>query len=148
MMKKEFLKPLVLLTGIAIFSAGIKASPATTPNLATLSSSLPSNNGLIADNHSRNFSNSKGTLKEGSGLSIDPEEVTGGSKAEAQSRFILNKIYRVQEGTAPDDLFIVDEKATKWEVQEVSEATMGATTHSVALLVSGSMKVWAVIQKF
>jgi hypothetical protein len=74
--------------------------------------------------------------------------VVGIPKAEARRRFILNKIYRVQEGTTPDDLFIVDEKANKWAVEDVSEATMGATTNSVAQIVSGNGRVWAPIQKF
>ncbi|MDP8932814.1 MAG: hypothetical protein M3N42_01345, partial [Cyanobacteriota bacterium] len=56
---------------------------------------------------------------------IDPDEVTGIPKTEARRRFILNKIYRVQEGTTADDLFIVDEKANKWAVENVSEATEG-----------------------
>ena len=102
----------------------------------------------VAQRDDRNLSNSKGTLKEGSALSIDPDEVTGIPKAEARQRFILNKIYRVQEGTTSDDLFIVDEKATKWAVEDVSEATMGATTNSVAQIVSGNGRVWASIQKF
>ncbi|WP_370589568.1 hypothetical protein [Tychonema sp. LEGE 07203] len=102
----------------------------------------------IAEKSDRNLSNSKGTLKEGSALSLDPDEVTGIPKAEARQRFILNKIYRVQEGTTADDLFIVDEKANKWAVEDVSDATMGPTTHSVALMVSGNGKVWALIQMF
>ncbi|MEG4067336.1 hypothetical protein QUA42_08265 [Microcoleus sp. Pol11C2] len=102
----------------------------------------------VGQRDDRNLSNSKGTLKEGSAISIDPDEVTGLPKAEARTRFILNKIYRVQEGTAADDLFIVDEKATKWAVEDVSEATRGATTHSVAQIVSGNGRVRALIQKF
>ncbi|MEG4394163.1 hypothetical protein [Microcoleus sp. BROC3] len=102
----------------------------------------------VAQRDDRNLSNSKGTLKEGSAISIDPDEVTGIPKAEARQRFILNKIYRVQEGTTSDDLFIVDEKATKWAVEDVSEATRGATTNSVAQIVSGNGRVWASIQKF
>ncbi|MBD0307984.1 MAG: hypothetical protein ICV80_07545 [Microcoleus sp. T1-bin1] len=58
------------------------------------------------------------------------------------------KIYRVEEGTTADDLFIVDEKANKWAVEDVSEATMGATTNSVAQIVSGNGRVGAPIQKF
>jgi len=45
-------------------------------------------------------------------------------------------------------LFIVDEKANKWAVEDVSEATAGATTDSVAQIVSGNGRVWALIQKF
>jgi len=36
-------------------------------------------------------------------------------------------------------LFIVDEKANKWAVENVSEATAGATTNSVAQIVSGNI---------
>jgi len=36
-------------------------------------------------------------------------------------------------------LFIVDEKANKWAVEDVSEATAGATTNSVAQIVSGNI---------
>jgi len=43
----------------------------------------------------RHLSNSKGTLKEGSAISIDPDDVVGIPKAEARRRFILNKIYLV-----------------------------------------------------
>lgn len=96
----------------------------------------------------RNLTSSKGTLKEGSVISIDPDQVTGIPKAEARRRFILNKIYRVQEGTTADDLFIVDEKANKWAVENVSDATEGATTLSVAMLVSGKGRVWALNQQF
>ena len=80
--------------------------------------------------------------------SLEREEVVGIPKAEARRRFILNKIYRVQEGTTADDLFMVDEKANKWAVEDVSEATAGATPNSVAQIVSGNGRVWAPIQKF
>jgi hypothetical protein len=36
-------------------------------------------------------------------------------------------------------LFIVDEKANKWAVEDVSDATAGATTNSVAQIVSGDI---------
>ncbi len=71
--------------------------------------------------------------------SLEREDVVGIPKAEARRRFILNKIYRVQEGTTADDLFIVDEKANKWAVEDVSDATAGATTNSVAQIVSGNI---------
>ncbi|MEG4252871.1 hypothetical protein [Microcoleus sp. Pol10D4] len=109
---------------------------------------MPIHSVRVAQRDDRNLSNSKGTLKEGSAISIDPDEVTGIPKAEARARFILNKIYRVQEGTTAEDLFIVDEKATKWTLEDVSEATMGATTNSVAQIVLGKGRVWALIQKF
>jgi len=40
-------------------------------------------------------------------------------------------------------LFIVDEKANKWAVEDVSEATAGVTANSVAQIVSGNGRVWA-----
>jgi len=46
----------------------------------------------VAEKSDRSLSNSKGTLKEGSAISIDPDDVAGIPKAEASSRFILNKI--------------------------------------------------------
>jgi len=117
-------------------------------NISKTEHSLQFSSVQIAENSGRNFSSSKGTLKEGSVISVDPDEVTGIPKAEARARFILNKIYRVQEGTTADDLFIVDEKANKWAVEDVSDATMGPTTNSVAQIVSGNGRVWAMIQKF
>jgi hypothetical protein len=120
-------------------------------SVSNLSYTVPSDrlgNAQVAAKTKPNLSNSKGTLKEGSAISIDPDEVRGIPKAEAKQRFILNKIYRIQEGTSPLDLFIVDEKATKWAVEDVSDATMGTITHSVALMVSGQGKVWGLIQMF
>ena len=49
----------------------------------------------VAQRGDRNLSNSKGTLKEGSTISVDPDDVVGIPKAEARRRFILNKIYLV-----------------------------------------------------
>jgi hypothetical protein len=43
---------------------------------------------------------------------------------------------------------MVDEKANKWAVEDVSEAAAGATTNSVAQIVSGNGRVWAPVQKF
>jgi hypothetical protein len=43
---------------------------------------------------------------------------------------------------------MVDEKANKWAVEDVSEATAAATTNSVAQIVSGNGRVWALIRKF
>ncbi|MGB8690369.1 MAG: hypothetical protein WCD53_23975 [Microcoleus sp.] len=120
-------------------------------SVSNLSYPVPSDrlgNAQVAAKTQPNLSNSKGTLKKGSAISIDPDEVRGMPKAEAKQRFILNKIYRIQEGTSPQDLFIVDEKATKWAVENVSDATMGPITHSVVLMVSGKGQVWALIQKF
>lgn len=142
-------KPLLILTVFAaLLSLGTNRAIANISNLSDRVQGDRPSSAQAAAQTERNLSNSKGTLKEGSVLSIDPDEVTGIPKAEARRRFILNKIYRVEEGTTADDLFIVDEKANKWAVEDVSEATMGATTRSVALMVSGNGKVWALIQKF
>jgi hypothetical protein len=45
-------------------------------------------------------------------------------------------------------LFIIEEKVNKWAVEDVSEATAAATTNSVAQIVSGNGRVWALIRKF
>ncbi len=140
---------LILTVSAAVLGSGKSGALATVLNISETEPCLQLHSLQIAEKtDDRNLTNSKGTLKEGSAISIDPDEVTGIPKAEARARFILNKIYRVQEGTAADDLFIVDEKATKWAVEDVSEATMGATTNSVAQIVSGKGRVWALIQKF
>lgn len=145
----NYFKPLLILTAFAaVLGLGKTGALAVVWNLSETQLSLPLHSVQMAAKTDRNFKTSKGTLKAGTVLSVDPNEVSGMPKAEAQSRFILNKIYRVQEGTAADDLFIVDEKATKWAVENVSEATMGPITHSVAQIVSGKGKVLALIQKF
>ncbi|MEG4470170.1 hypothetical protein QUB47_25580 [Microcoleus sp. AT9_B5] len=139
---------LILTVSAAVLGLGKSGALAAVSNISETKLGLQLHGVRVDQRDDRNLSNSKGTLKEGSAISIDPDEVTGIPKAEARARFILNKIYRVQEGTTPDDLFIVDEKANKWAVEEVSEATMGATTNSVAQIVSGNGRVWALIQKF
>ena len=142
-------KLLLILTAFAaVLGLERSGALAAVSNISETDPGLQLHGVRVAQRDDRNLSNSKGTLKEGSAISIDPDEVTGIPKAEARQRFILNKIYRVQEGTTSDDLFIVDEKATKWAVEDVSEATMGATTNSVAQIVSGNGRVWALIQKF
>ncbi|WP_333211676.1 hypothetical protein [Microcoleus sp. S36b_A4] len=139
---------LILTVSAAVLGLGKSGAVAAISNISEIEPGLQLHGVRVAQRDDRNLSNSKGTLKEGSALSIDPDEVTGIPKAEARQRFILNKIYRVQEGTTADDLFIVDEKANKWAVEDVSEATMGPTTNSVAQIVSGNGRVWALIQKF
>lgn len=142
-------KLLLILTAFAgVLGLGKSGALAAVSNISETQPYLQLHGVRVAQREERNLSNTKGTLKEGSALSIDPDEVTGIPKAEARQRFILNKIYRVQEGTTADDLFIVDEKANKWAVEDVSEATMGPTTNSVAQIVSGNGRVWALIQKF
>ena len=142
-------KFLLILTAVAaVLGLGKSAALAAAWNISETDPGLQLHGVRVAQRLDRNLTNSKGTVKEGSALSIDPDEVTGIPKAEAQQRFILNKIYRVQEGTTADDLFIVDEKANKWAVEDVSEATEGATTNSFALIVSGNRSVRALIQQF
>ncbi|MEG4352692.1 hypothetical protein QUA74_23510 [Microcoleus sp. LAD1_D3] len=139
---------LILTISAAVLGLGKSGALAAVLNISETEPGLQLHGVRVAQRDDRNLTNSKGTLKEGSAISIDPDEVTGIPKAEARQRFILNKIYRVQEGTTADDLFIVDEKATKWAVEDVSEATMGPTTNSVAQIMSGNGRVWALIQKF
>jgi hypothetical protein len=139
---------LILTVSAAVLGLGKSGALAAVSNISDTEHCLQLHGVRVAQRDDRNLSNSKGTLKEGSALSVDPDDVVGIPKAEARRRFILNKIYRVQEGTTADDLFIVDEKANKWAVENVSEATMGPTTHSVAEIVSGNGRVWALIQKF
>lgn len=138
----------ILIVFAAAIGLAAKEAIATVSNL---SDSVPSDrprSAQVAAKTQPNLTNSKGTLKEGSAISIDPDEVTGIPKSEARRRFILNKIYRVQEGTTADDLFIVDEKANKWVVKDVLYATEDATNKSAALIVSCNANVWAVIENF
>ena len=140
---------LVLGASVAVLGLGKSRAVAAVWNISETEPCLQLHNLRVAQRgDDRNLTNSKGTLKEGSAISIDPDEVRGIPKAEARRRFILNKIYRVQEGTSADDLFIVDEKANKWAVEDVSDATMGPITRSLALMVSGNGRVWALIQQF
>ncbi|MEG4488217.1 hypothetical protein [Microcoleus sp. D2_18a_B4] len=139
---------LILTISAAVLGLGKSGALAAVWNISENEPGLQIHGVQVAQRDDRNLSNSKGTLKEGSAISVDPDDVVGIPKAEARRRFILNKIYRVQEGTTAEDLFIVDEKANKWAVEDVSEATEGATTHSVAQIVSGNGRVWALIQKF
>ncbi|MEG5037390.1 MULTISPECIES: hypothetical protein [unclassified Microcoleus] len=139
---------LTLTISAAVLGLGKSGALATVLNISETEPCLQIHGVRVSQRDDRNLSNSKGTLKEGSAISVDPDDVVGIPKAEARRRFILNKIYRVQEGTTAEDLFIVDEKANKWAVEDVYEATMGATTNSVAQIVSGNGRVWALIQKF
>ncbi|MBW3584951.1 MAG: hypothetical protein KY448_03645 [Cyanobacteria bacterium 0813] len=139
---------LILTVSAAVLGLGKSGALATVWNISETEPCLQLHSVRVAQRDDRNLSNSKGTLKEGTAISVDPDDVVGIPKAEARRRFILNKIYRVQEGTTAEDLFIVDEKANKWAVEDVSEATKGATTNSVAQIVSGNGRVWALIQQF
>ncbi len=139
---------LILTASAALLGLEVHGAIGNSSNISPTTPNLQIHAIHIAKSNKPNLSNSKGTLKIGSAISIDPNDVTGISKAEAKKRFILNKIYRLQEGTSADNLFIVDEKATKWAVENISDATMGPITRSVALMVSGDGKVWALIQKF
>ena len=97
---------LILTAFAAVLGLGKSGALAAVSNISETEAGLQLHGVRVAQRDDRNLSNSKGTLKEGSALSIDPDEVTGIPKAEARQRFILNKIYRVQEGTTADDLFI------------------------------------------
>jgi len=104
---------LILTISAAVLGAGKSGALAAVWNISETEPCLQLHGVRLAQRDDRNLSNSKGTLKEGSAISVDPDDVVGIPKAEARRRFILNKIYRVQEGTTADDLFIVDEKANK-----------------------------------
>ncbi|WP_242722211.1 hypothetical protein [Microcoleus vaginatus] len=119
---------LILTAFVAVLGLEKSGALAAVWNISETDPGLQLHSLQIAEKSDRNLSNSKGTLKEGSAISIAPDEVIGIPKAEARQRFILNKIYRVQEGTTADDLFIVDEKANTWAVEDVSEATRGPNT--------------------
>ncbi|TAE79177.1 MAG: hypothetical protein EAZ83_22395 [Oscillatoriales cyanobacterium] len=145
----NYFKPLLIFTAFAaVVGLGKTVAIAAVWNISETELSLPLHRVQIAAKSDRNFKTSKGTLKPGSVLSVDPDEVRGIPKAEARRRFILNKIYRVQEGTTADDLFIVDDKANKWVVKDVLSATEDATNKSAALIVSCNANVWAVIENF
>jgi len=144
----QFNSLLILTASAALLGLEVNEAIAKASNISASRPDSQLHRVQVAKKTERNFKTSKGTLKAGSVLSVDPDQVRGIPKADARRRFILNKIYRVQEGTSADDLFIVDEKANKWGVENVSDATMGPTTHSLAEIVSGKGKVWALIQKF
>ncbi|MEG4990102.1 hypothetical protein QUB08_30860 [Microcoleus sp. BR0-C5] len=97
---------LILTVSAAVLGLGKSGALAAVWNISETEPCLQIHSVRVAQRDDRNLSNSTGTLKEGSAISIDPDEVTGIPKAEARARFILNKIYRVQEGTTADDLFI------------------------------------------
>jgi hypothetical protein len=121
----NYFKPLLILTAFtAVLGLGKTGAVAGAGNISEIQLSLPLHSVQIAAKTDRTFKTSKGTLKPGSVLSVDPDEVRGIPKAEARRRFILNKIYRVQEGTTADDLFIVDEKANKWAVENGVHLTL------------------------
>ena len=97
---------LILMGFAAVLGLEKSGALAAVSNISETEPCLQLHGVRVAQKEERNLTNSKGTLKEGSVLSVDPDEVTGIPKAEARTRFILNKIYRVQEGTTADDLFI------------------------------------------
>lgn len=144
----QFKSLLILTASAALLGLEVNEAIAKASNISASRPDSQLHSVQVAEKSDRNLTNSKGTLKEGSAISIDPDEVRGIPKAEARRRFILNKIYRVQEGTTADDLFIVDEKANKWVVKDVLHATEDATNKSAALIVSCNANVWAVIENF
>ncbi|MEG3861485.1 hypothetical protein [Microcoleus sp. herbarium12] len=142
-------KPLLILTASAAL-LGLEVNEAIA-NVSNISGSLLDSqiySAEVSEKRDRHLTNSQGTLKKGSAISVDPDQVRGIPKAEARTRFILNKIYLIQEDTTADDLFIVDEKANKWVVKDVLYATEDATNKSAALIVSCNANVWAVIENF
>ena len=144
----QFKSLLILTASAALLGLEVNEAIAKASNISASRPDSQLHSVQVAEKSERNLSNSKGTLQVGSAISIDPDEVRGIPKAEARRRFILNKIYRVQEGTTADDLFIVDEKANKWVVKDVLYATEDATNKSAALIVSCNANVWAVIENF
>jgi hypothetical protein len=79
---------LVLTVSAAVLGLGKSGALATVWNISETQPCLQLHRLRVAQRGDRNLSNSKGTLKEGSAISVDP-------KAEARRRFILNKIYLV-----------------------------------------------------
>ena len=138
---------LILTVSAAVLDLEKSGALATVSNISENQPCLQLHCLRVAQRGDRNLSNSKGTSKKGSAIWVDPDDMVGIPKAEAWRRFILNKIYLL-EGTTADDSFIVNEKANKWAVEDVSEATAGATTNSLAQIVSGNGRVGAPIQKF
>lgn len=125
--------PLVLFSGLEIAQAA---------HLTGLDrADLPENTVLLAEKVDARFTNKNGTVKEGIALAIDADEVINVPNELKNKLFILNKIYRVQEGTFYDDLFIVDERGAKWQVEQVDSKNQ-------VYLKSGDMSVWALIQQF
>ena len=86
---------LILTVSAAVLGLGKSGALATVWNISETQPCLQLHRVRVAQRGDRNLSNSKGTLKEGSAICVDADDVVGIPKAEAQWRFILNKIYLV-----------------------------------------------------
>ena len=86
---------LILTVSAAVLGSGKSGALATVWNISETQPCLQLHRLRVPQTGDRNLSNSKGTLKEGSAISVDREDVVGIPKAEARRRFILNKIYLV-----------------------------------------------------
>jgi len=86
---------LILTVSAAVVSLEKSGALAAVWNFSETQPCLQLHRVRVAQRDDRNLSNSKGTLKEGSAICADPDDVVGIPKAEARRRFILNKIYLV-----------------------------------------------------
>ena len=86
---------LIFSVSAAVLGLGKSGALATVWNISETQPCLQLHRLRVASRDDRNLSNSKGTLKEGSAICVNPDDAVGIPKAEAQRRFILNKIYLV-----------------------------------------------------
>ena len=86
---------LILTVIAAVLGLGKSGALATVWNISETQPCLQLHRVRVAQRGDRNLSNSKGTLKEGSAICVDADDVVGIPKAEARRRFIRNKIYLV-----------------------------------------------------
>ena len=86
---------LILTVSAAVLGSGKSGALATVWNMSEIQPCLQLHRVRVAQSGDPNLSNSKGTLKEGSAICLDRDDVVGIPKAEARRRFILNKIYLV-----------------------------------------------------
>ena len=86
---------LILTVSAAVLGLGKSGALATVWNISETQPCLQLHRVRVAQRGDRNLSNSKGTLKEGSALCVDRDDVVGIPKTKARRRFILNKIYLV-----------------------------------------------------
>ncbi len=86
---------LILTISAAVLCLGKSGALAAVLNISETEPCLQIHSVRVAQRDDRNLSNSKGTLKEGSAICVDPDDVVGIPKAEARRRFILNKIDQV-----------------------------------------------------
>ena len=86
---------LILTVSAAVLGLGKSGVLAAVWNISENEPGLKLHGVRVAQRDDRNLTNSKGTLKEGSAICVNPDDAVGIPKAEAQRRFILNKIYLV-----------------------------------------------------